>query len=41
MRSLRWAAELSVSDVEAQARLGVLELAKLGTDPPSATGSRS
>lgn len=33
MRSLRWAAELSVSDVEAQARLGVLELEKLGTDP--------
>ncbi len=33
MRSLRWAAELSVSDVDAQARLGVLELEKLGTDP--------
>ena len=38
MRSLRWAAELSVSDVEAQARLGVLELEKLGTDP--AVGDR-
>ena len=33
MRSLRWAAELAVSEVDAQARLGVLQLEKLGTDP--------
>jgi ribosome assembly protein YihI (activator of Der GTPase) len=33
MRSLRWAAELAVSDVEAEARLGVLELERLGTNP--------
>lgn len=33
MRSLRWAAELAVSEVDAQARLGVMELEKLGTDP--------
>lgn len=33
MRSLRWAAELAVSEVDAEARLGILELEKLGTDP--------
>ncbi len=33
MRSLRWAAELAVSEVDAQARLGIMELEKLGTDP--------
>jgi ribosome assembly protein YihI (activator of Der GTPase) len=33
MRSLRWAAELAVSDVEAEARLGVLELERLGANP--------
>lgn len=33
MRNVRWAAELAVSDDEAQARLGVLELERLGADP--------
>jgi len=31
--TLRWAAELAVSENEAEARLGVLELVKLGEDP--------
>jgi hypothetical protein len=40
MRTLRWAAELAVSSDDAEARLGVLELERLGADPDLRPGEQ-
>ncbi len=40
MRTLRWAAELAVSADDAEARLGVLQLERLGADPSLQPGEQ-